>query len=146
MSLFGPDDPSRPRRLWMARSALRDPLDPHHWTPSPVLPPVPRRFCDPVQAFGDPGAPERTWLPPVDSSRVRDWSEFRKVVLQHAICIAVRRDPDDGHGLTRPDDQPHGTHQPVPTDRPLAMLTNGSERRTAPPMTRGGRRSARDRG
>ena len=72
---------------------MRDPLDPHHWAPSPVAPPVPRRFCDPAEAFGDPSAPERTWLPPADVTYAREWLEFQEAVLQHAVCVAVHRHP-----------------------------------------------------
>lgn len=93
MSFSGSGDESRRRRLRVARSGVRDPLDPHHWAPLPVAPPVPRRFCDPVEAFGDPNALERTWLPPADAAQVREWLEFREAVLQHAICVAVRRHP-----------------------------------------------------
>jgi len=32
-------------------------------------------------------------LPPADAGHVREWLEFREAVLQHAVCVAVRRDP-----------------------------------------------------
>ena len=90
---------SHSRRLRLAHSGSRDPLDPRDWTPSLVVSPVPRRFCDPASAFGDPSATERVWLPPVGSSAAEDWAEFREAVLQHAICIAVRRRNQQQRGL-----------------------------------------------
>jgi hypothetical protein len=86
--------------LWLVRAGVPAELAALDWMPVPVLPPVPRRFCDPVDAFGDPDAPHRIWLPPVDSESARQWLEFREAVLQHALCIAVRRHERD-HGVPR---------------------------------------------
>jgi len=105
MRSFGPypttrNRPRTKRRLWVAPSSGPDPLDPNYWVPSPIVAQVPRRFCAPVEAFGTPNAPERTWLPPTDSNDPKDWSEFREAVLQHAIYIAVRRHKND-QGMTQ---------------------------------------------
>ena len=95
-----PRTTSRSRWLRLARSGVRDPLNMHDWVPFPVVSQVPRRFCDPQEAFGTPSAPARLWRPPTGSTDPKDWSEFREAVLQHAICIAVRRHKNQ-HGVTQ---------------------------------------------
>lgn len=53
----------------------------------PAAPP-PRSWCSPKEAFGDPAAPVRRWLPPTGEAEL---FLFRAAVVQHAIAVTVRR-------------------------------------------------------